>query len=336
MILFFNKNSCVSGLLSWLTMSVFLFVHVLRSSRKVVGITIRDTKHGTIRTLDIGSAKVILSAGTIGTATIALNSGLQKLNRKVGCGIIDHDVCYSRFAKLAGGGGESKPVNMKTFMQVGGQDCLVTVTVNANFFLAGSSTSLPNTQYYGPDGSIIDPRVGRENEHLFDTICVLFEFVGHLNDGNAVLGLPGADPVLCIKRPEQPAAVQQDMDKLVKGVRDAFVWGADAADISSELAEIAAPKVSRLGFGVFSHECGTMRMDGPGRSDGVVDSNQRVKNFVNLWVSDRSVFPVSPEANPSLTLAALALRLADHLEPAAEVTPPEIPPVLLPLPPQDG
>lgn len=302
------------------------------SSRKVVAITIRDTKHGTIRTLDIGKAKLILSAGTIGTATIALNSGLQKLNKKVGCGIIDHDVCYTRFAKVSGG--ETKPLNMKTFMQVGGEDCLVTVTVNANFFLAGSSTSLPNTQYYGHDGNIIDPRVGRENEDLFDTICILFEFIGHLNDSNAVLGLPGADPVLCIKRPEQSPAVQEDMDKIVKGVRDAFIWGPDA-NISGPLAEIATPKVSRLGFGVFSHECGTMRMDGPGRTDGVVDSNQKVKNFDNLWVSDLSIFPVSPEANPSLTLAALALRLANHLEPVLKVTPPKIPPILIPPSHQD-
>ncbi|KAK4163937.1 hypothetical protein QBC43DRAFT_212110 [Cladorrhinum sp. PSN259] len=298
-------------------------------SRKVLGITVRDTKHGTIRNFEIGNAKVILSAGTIGTATIALNSGLQQFNGRVGQGIIDHDVCYSRFAKRIPLGGGEKPLNMKTFMQVGGQDCLVTVTVNANFFLAGSSTSLPNTHYYGEDGNIIDPRYGLENENLFDTICVLFEFVGHLDNENAVLGLPGADPVLRIKRPQQSTGVQAYMDEIIKGIRNAFLWG-NRLDVPNDLLEMEAPKVTRLGFGVFSHECGTMRMDSPGHNDGVVDSDQKVKNFDNLWVSDLSVFPVSPEANPSLTLAALALRLADHLQP--EITQPENPPILLPLP----
>ena len=40
----------------------------------------------------------------------------------------------------------------------------------------------------------------------------------------------------------------------------------------------------------------------------------RVLNYENLFVCDNSVFPASPAANPSLTLAVLALRLADHLK----------------------
>jgi choline dehydrogenase-like flavoprotein len=67
--------------------------------------------------------------------------------------------------------------------------------------------------------------------------------------------------------------------------------------------------------GAVSHEAGTMRMDtDPGR--GVVDPDLRVHGQDNLYVCDLSVFPNCPAANPSLTLAALALRLADHLEAA--------------------
>ena len=32
-----------------------------------------------------------------------------------------------------------------------------------------------------------------------------------------------------------------------------------------------------------------------------------------IYACDLSVFPTSPAANPTLTLAALAIRLADHL-----------------------
>jgi choline dehydrogenase-like flavoprotein len=46
---------------------------------------------------------------------------------------------------------------------------------------------------------------------------------------------------------------------------------------------------------------------------GGVDANLQVEGQEGLFVCDNSVFPTSPAANPSLTLAALALRLADHL-----------------------
>ncbi|KAF3277831.1 hypothetical protein TWF132_001358 [Orbilia oligospora] len=47
---------------------------------------------------------------------------------------------------------------------------------------------------------------------------------------------------------------------------------------------------------------------------GVVNDNLRFKGLNNLYVCDLSVFPWSPAANPSLTLVALAQRLADRLE----------------------
>jgi choline dehydrogenase-like flavoprotein len=46
----------------------------------------------------------------------------------------------------------------------------------------------------------------------------------------------------------------------------------------------------------------------------VVDENPKWNGYDNLFVCDLSVFPTSPAANPTLTLAALALRLADHIK----------------------
>jgi choline dehydrogenase-like flavoprotein len=60
------------------------------------------------------------------------------------------------------------------------------------------------------------------------------------------------------------------------------------------------------------HHMGTTRMaDGPGR--GVVDSDCRVFGVDNLYVAGASVFPTGGAINPTLTLVALALRLADHV-----------------------
>ena len=61
------------------------------------------------------------------------------------------------------------------------------------------------------------------------------------------------------------------------------------------------------------HHMGTTRMHkDPTR--GVVDENARVHGLANLYVAGSSVFPTSGTANPTLTIVALALRLADHLK----------------------
>ena len=50
------------------------------------------------------------------------------------------------------------------------------------------------------------------------------------------------------------------------------------------------------------------------QGDGVVDADLKFLSYDNLFACDLSVFPMSPAANPTLTLAALAIRLADHLK----------------------
>jgi choline dehydrogenase-like flavoprotein len=67
------------------------------------------------------------------------------------------------------------------------------------------------------------------------------------------------------------------------------------------------------------HHIGTARMGGD-PADGVVDANCRVFGVDNLYVAGSAVFPTSGQANPTLTIVALALRLAQHIE--AEATRP--------------
>lgn len=47
---------------------------------------------------------------------------------------------------------------------------------------------------------------------------------------------------------------------------------------------------------------------------GVVDGNGRLHEARNLYVAGSSVFPTSGIVNPTLTILALTLRLADHLK----------------------
>ena len=60
------------------------------------------------------------------------------------------------------------------------------------------------------------------------------------------------------------------------------------------------------------HHLGTTRMAIEARC-GVVDENCRVHEAENLYIAGSSVFPSAGFANPTLTIVALAIRLADHL-----------------------
>jgi choline dehydrogenase-like flavoprotein len=61
-----------------------------------------------------------------------------------------------------------------------------------------------------------------------------------------------------------------------------------------------------------NHHMGTTRMhDTP--KHGVVDAAGAVHGVPNLFIAGSSVFPTVGSANPTLTIVALALRLADHL-----------------------
>ncbi len=60
------------------------------------------------------------------------------------------------------------------------------------------------------------------------------------------------------------------------------------------------------------HTLGTTRM-GAAASSSVVDADCRVHGYANLYVAGSSVFPSGGYANPTITIVALALRLADRL-----------------------
>jgi hypothetical protein len=63
---------------------------------------------------------------------------------------------------------------------------------------------------------------------------------------------------------------------------------------------------------VGGHHMGTTRM-GTAPNDSVVDVNCKVHGVKNLHIASASVFTTNSHANPTLTIVALALRLADHL-----------------------
>jgi choline dehydrogenase-like flavoprotein len=69
-----------------------------------------------------------------------------------------------------------------------------------------------------------------------------------------------------------------------------------------------------LRYGAYGgHHLGTARMGDDARTS-VVDRNCRMHSIHNLYLAGGAVFPTSGQANPTLTIVALAARLAAHLQ----------------------
>lgn len=81
------------------------------------------------------------------------------------------------------------------------------------------------------------------------------------------------------------------------------------------IAEVLAPRLQTrvIAFGDnninYGHVCGTCRF-GDDPTESVLDRNNRAHGLDNLYVVDASFFPSSGGTNPSLTIAANALRVA--------------------------
>jgi choline dehydrogenase-like flavoprotein len=64
------------------------------------------------------------------------------------------------------------------------------------------------------------------------------------------------------------------------------------------------------------HHLGTTRMSADPKQ-GVVDANCKVHGIANLYIGGAAVYATAGAVNPTLTLVALSLRLADHLRAGA-------------------
>jgi choline dehydrogenase-like flavoprotein len=92
------------------------------------------------------------------------------------------------------------------------------------------------------------------------------------------------------------------------------LWRRELASVRAELTPLGLadePWTTRMAPG--AHHMGTTRMH-PDPSRGVVNEDCRVHGTSNVFVGGSSVFPTAGWAPPTLTIVALALRLADHLK----------------------
>ena len=107
----------------------------------------------------------------------------------------------------------------------------------------------------------------------------------------------------------RPAASDRASIRASQEVVDAALRTAGLGHVEFMLGDEDPPALLEGNF----HHLGTTRMH-PDPADGVVDADCRVHGVRNLYVAGSSVFPTYGCSNPTLTVVALALRLADHLK----------------------
>lgn len=130
-------------------------------------------------------------------------------------------------------------------------------------------------------------------------------------ESRVTLGESGTDALGLPKARLEWRFKKDDAAALAASVR---LLGRELGRTGAGRVRCAFPEGSPVGqFSPSRHHIGTTRMHAdPGK--GVVDANARVHGVENLFVAGSSVFPTAGIANPTLTLLALALKLADHLE----------------------
>ncbi|HEV2150156.1 MAG TPA: GMC family oxidoreductase [Longimicrobiaceae bacterium] len=141
-----------------------------------------------------------------------------------------------------------------------------------------------------------------------------------------------------LPHPDNRVVLSEERDRL--GCRRPELqwrWRDEDRESVARAQRIFADEVERAGIGSYApltddegqlvlrasglhHHMGTTRMH-PDPKQGVVDADARVHGVGNLYVAGCSVFPTGGYINPTLTIVAMALRLADHLADRARSTP---------------
>jgi len=87
----------------------------------------------------------------------------------------------------------------------------------------------------------------------------------------------------------------------------------NAVDAHPHLIERSLYLGKDIPIGGTAHQAGTMRF-GPDPATSVLDLDCKAHELDNLYVADASFFPSIGAVNPTLTIIANALRIADHLK----------------------
>lgn len=242
---------------------------------------------------------LVMCCGSVETPRLAIQSRLSDPNEKMGRGLTDHAAYTNKWAPKLPTTGQ-----LAWLGNVYGHAKIMVRPANQadNPF---NIEILINDIYW--DVRHRDPDLWKNERPDEATVRIKFVFNSPLDDQNYIQPRgEGRKPWIHVK-PNRHA--EPYFKKIVKARNDIFIaLGVPSASLSTDWHD---DEWWVGNSGSVQHSGGSMRMSDNGT--GVVDENLTLLAYDNIHCCDASVFPSIPAANPSLTIAALALRLAKHL-----------------------
>lgn len=239
---------------------------------------------------------VVLAAGSVESPKIALLSNLHDPHQQIGKGFTDHPIFFTHFALPATSPFYRSDAAAKILLRD------TNATANQHRYNIVLELGADFNQ-----GRFIDPDILAEHQRIKGNtmLCeIVFLFHAPLQEHNTLVQQGPSYVKPAVTMQECPISVAEWNE--ITHVKDTILQQLGAIPLQNGTLDL-----NRANLGGVAHEVGTLRM---GANDtSVVDSNLKFAGYDNLFVCDLSVFPSSPAANPTLSLAALALRLADHL-----------------------
>ena len=268
---------------------------------RITGIHIRRDGAETV----VAAARVVLAAGALSSPRIIMGSDGMELTGPIGQNLMFHlNEMFAVFPGRAAAAGPSKSVGFRGLYQIDGTRLGMVQAMGVD---AGEGEILHILRERAGRSAMGRSRLAREALRLPAKIGanVLGQaklFVGLIEDfplrENRVLR-NAADPMaihfeyrIADELRDRRTLFRREIRKAFKGMPLLF------------LNHRPEPN--------FGHPCGTLAMS-TDPAKGVVDARGRMHGIENLWVADASVFPTSMGVNPSLTIAAHALRVANHI-----------------------
>ena len=272
-------------------------------------IVVRDNQQ-----IEIQARVFVLAAGAIHSPKLLLRSksshwpeGLANRSGLVGRNLMFHVI--QTFAlwpnKRLPSTGPRKSLSFRDFYQLGGERC---GSVQSTGFEFGYGGLLVHFYDRFDHGRLRRLRIVRPLLRIPAAVS------------NRISG-PGTIFVCIIEDMPYPENRVVIDDREADGVRITYTIKKELRDRTSRFRELLTERLKdrRLVFLSrdvelnFGHPCGTCVMSND-PSTGVVDRDCRAHGIANLFITDASFMPTSAATNPSLTIAANALRVAGKID----------------------
>jgi choline dehydrogenase-like flavoprotein len=268
-----------------------LVTHIETDGNKAVAVLCQDLMGNQQRRYR--GKHIVLAAGSLETPRIALRSQLSDPNQKIGVGLTDHPAFFSNSYELDPTSPYAGFENHAKVLMYHKQATSTEHPYNVELVI--------NPKYW--DVTHADDDLWKQNiaNDQRTMTRLQFVFASPLDDRNRIFYRGEGQKIgIKVNRNLSGSNLFPELRNLRNQVLD-FLHAPHNPDDGMHFGN----------EGTVHHAGGSMRMSSD--RTGVVDEKLRMEAYENLYVCDVSVYPMIPAANPCLTLAALALHLADHL-----------------------